>query len=98
MTVRDKYIYLWVLFNQNQITMNYILKSCFADTYYCIDGSMRSIEDAIRMDELKTFTTRQAAQRFANRHEFIALDVEILEEMDQEVLETLDGLENYMEL
>lgn len=78
--------------------MNYfVLQSCIEPYgYLCDDHKCRQIEDAVAHDCLMTFSSKMSAEYYAECHDFTALDVADLRDIQEP--EAIEGLENYLEL
>lgn len=78
--------------------MNYFaLLSTIDDlSYLCDDHKCRTIEEAVAHDCLMTFSSKRAAQEYADQHDFIALEPVDLRDLTHP--EAIDGIENYLSI
>lgn len=65
-------------------------------SYLCDDLKCRYIELAVAMDCLMTFSSKRAAQEYADQHDFIALEPVDLRDLTNP--EAIDGIENYLSI
>lgn len=77
--------------------MNYfaLLSKIDPLNYLCDDGKWRYIETAVAHDCLMTFSSRRAAQEYADTHELHAEPVDL---RDLTHPEAIDGIENYLSI
>jgi hypothetical protein len=64
-------------------------------SHLCDDFKWRKLETAVAHDCLMTFSSRRAAQEFADAHELHAEPVDI---RDLTHPEAIDGIENYLSI